>query len=267
MGGSSAFTPSVLEMWRKRENLLPGLALIALAAVGWVYVAYQAASMGSMRSAMGTMAMGGIEGIALFFSSWAVMMIAMMIPATLPLILLYRHLARKRLSPAQARIGTVILLVSYVGVWAIAGLPVFAYNVLSSAAGSLAAMLPALLLIIGGAYQFTPLKRICHARCSSPLFFLIQNWRPGATGGALRLGVIHGVDCLGCCAGLMVGLVALGMMNLAWMLTAAVIIFAEKTIPNSHRVAWPLGVLMVGGGVVLLVVSVLGRMAPGMESM
>ena len=154
----------------------------------------------------------------------------------------------------------------YVAVWAVAGLPVFAYNVFSGAAGSLAAVLPALLLIVGGAYQFTPLKRICHARCSSPLFFLMQNWRPGAT-GALRLGVIHGVDCLGCCAGLMVGLVALGMMNLAWMLTAAVIIFAEKTIPGSHRVARPLGVLMIGGGVVLLVVSLLGGMAPGMESM
>jgi hypothetical protein len=69
------------------------------------------------------------------------------------------------------------LLVGYVVVWAGAGLPVFAYNAFSSAAGSLAAVLPALLLIVGGVYQFTPLKRICHARCSSPLFFLIQNWR------------------------------------------------------------------------------------------
>jgi predicted metal-binding membrane protein len=194
------------------------------------------------------------------------MTVAMMIPATLPLILLYCHLARKRLRPAQARIGTAILLVGYVVVWAGAGLPVFAYNAFSSAAGSLAAVLPALLLIVGGVYQFTPLKRICHARCSSPLFFLIQNWRPGAP-GALRLGVIHGVDCLGCCAGLMVGLVALGMMNLTWMLTAAVIIFAEKTIPGSHRVAWPLGVVMVAGGVVLLAVSGLSGIAPGMESM
>jgi predicted metal-binding membrane protein len=79
--------------------------------------------------------------------------------------------------------------------------------------------------------------------------------------------VIHGVDCLGCCAELMAGLVALGMMNLAWMLSAAVIIFAEKTIPGSHRVARPLGVLMIGGGVALLVVPLLGGIAPGMDSM
>jgi predicted metal-binding membrane protein len=56
-------------------------------------------------------------------------------------------------------------------------------------------------------------------------------------------------------------------MNLAWMLSAALIIFAEKTIPNSHLIARPLGVVMVAGGAVLLVISLLGGMAPGMESM
>ncbi len=259
---TSAFSPSVLERWRRRENLLPGLALLVLAAAGWAYVAYQAASMMGMTSPMGAMTMSGIGGIVLFLSVWAVMMVAMMVPATLPLILLYRTIARNRLSQVRARVGMVMLLVGYIAVWAAAGLPVYAYNSLADAAGSLAAVLPALLLIVGGTYQFTPLKRICHARCSSPLFFMMQNWRPGAT-GALRLGMLHGVDCLGCCAGLMVGLVALGMMNLAWMLTAAAIIFVEKTIPNSHLIARPLGVVMVAGGAVLLTTSLLG----GMESM
>jgi predicted metal-binding membrane protein len=263
---SSAFTPSVLERWRRRENLLPGLALITLAAAGWTYVAYQAASMGSMTSALGGMAMGGIGGIVLFLSAWAVMMVAMMVPATLPLILLYRTIARNRLSGMRAQVGVVALLVGYIAVWTAAGLPVYAYAPFAKGAGSLATVLPALLLVVGGIYQFTPLKRVCHARCSGPLSFLIHNWRPGTT-GALRLGVLHGVDCLGCCAGLMVGLVALGTMNLAWMLTAAVIIFAEKTIPNSHRIARPLGVVMVAGGVVLLATSLLGGMAPRMEAM
>lgn len=142
----------------------------------------------------------------------------------------------------------------------------YAYSLLAEAADSLATVMPASLLVVGGVYQFTPLKGACHARCSSPLFFVLQNWRQGAT-GALRLGMLHGVDCLSCCAGLMVGLVALGMMNLAWMLTAAVIIFAEKTLPNSHLIARPLGVVMVVGGVVLLASALLGGMPPGMESM
>ncbi len=144
MDSSSAFTPSVLERWRRRENLLPGLALIALAAAGWAYVIYQAVSMGNMGSAMGVMAMGGIGGIFVFLSGWTAMMVAMMVPATLPLILLYRTLAHKRLSPARAQVGIAVMLVGYVAVWATAGLPVYAYSSLSSAAGSLAAVLPAL---------------------------------------------------------------------------------------------------------------------------
>lgn len=265
MDDSSAFTPSVFQRWRRRENLLPGLILLVLAAAGWAYTAYQASTMGGM-GAMGGARISTMGGFVPFVLGWTAMMVAMMVPATLPLILLYRTIARNRLSPPQARVGMVSLLAGYVAVWAAAGVPVYTYTLFAEAAGSLASVLPALLLIVGGAYQFTPLKRICHARCSSPLFFLMSKWRPRAS-GAVRLGMLHGVDCLGCCAGLMVGLVALGLMNLAWMLTAAVIIFAEKTISNSHRIAGPLGVVMVAGGVVLLATSLLGGMTPGMESM
>jgi predicted metal-binding membrane protein len=263
---SSAFTPSVLERWLRRENVLPGLTLIALTAAGWTYVAYQAASMETMGSAMGGMVMGGIGRTVLFLSAWAMMMVAMMVPATLPLILLYRTVARDRSSLVRAQVGMVALLVGYIAVWTAAGLPVYAYSLFAEGVGPLATVLPALLLVVGGIYQFTPLKRICHARCSNPLFFLMNNWRPRAS-GALRLGMLHGVDCLGCCAGLMVGLVALGMMNLAWMLTAALIIFAEKTIPGSHLVARPLGIVMVVGGIALLGASLLGGIAPAMKSM
>jgi predicted metal-binding membrane protein len=203
-------------------------------------------------------------GFVPFILGWTAMMVAMMILATLPLILLYRIFARNRLSPGQARVGTAALLAGYVVVWIVAGLPVYVYALTAEAVGRLAAVLPAVLLVIGGVYQFTSLKRSCHARCSSPLFFLMHKWKPGAAGG-LRLGILHGLDCLGCCAGLMVGLVALGMMNLALVFTAA-----EKTLPNSHRIARPLGVLMVAGGVVLLGLTLWGGMQsetnPGMES-
>jgi predicted metal-binding membrane protein len=227
----SAFAPAVLRGWGQRQNLVPGLGLVVLTAAGWVYVTYQGGSTASMA--------GGAPGEgAVFLAGWTAMMTAMMVPATLPLILLYRTIARRQPGHAQSRIGMVVLLAGYLGVWAAAGTPVYAYSLLAAAAGSLAAVLPALLLVAGGIYQFTPLKRICHARCASPLFFLLRNWRQGRA-GALRLGVVHGRDCLGCCAGLMTSLVALGMMNLAWTLTAAVVIFAEKTIPGSHRLATP----------------------------
>ena len=224
-----------------------GAAPGGLAAAGWAYLASHTGSTSSM-------AMGGPGAGAVFLAGWTAMMTAMMVPATLPLILLYRTIARNQLSPAHSRTGMTVLLTGYLAVWAAAGIPVYGYRLLTGAAGSLAAVLPACLLVAGGIYQFTPLKRICHARCSSPLFFLLHNWRRGAA-GVLRLGVVHGLDCLGCCAGLMASLVALGMMNLAWTLTAAVVIFAEKTSPGTHRLARPLGALMIAGGLALLSVS------------
>ncbi len=263
---ASAFTPSVLEQWRRRENLLPGLTLLVLTIVGWVYIAYQASTMDSSMEAMSGARISTMGGFVPFVLGWTAMMMAMMIPTTLPLILLYRVVARQRLSTTQARVGIAALFLGYIAVWAVAGLPVYIYALTAEAAGSYAIVLPAVLLVIGGVYQFTSLKRSCHARCSSPLFFLMQKWKPG-TAGALRLGVLHGIDCLGCCAGLMVGLVALGMMNLALVFTAALIIFAEKTLPESHRIARPLGFLMVAGGVVFLVTLLGGIEQPEMEEM
>src|SRR5215211_8853 len=264
MEHTSAFAPSVLQRWRRRENLLPGLALLLLTVAGWAYVAYQASTMGGM-GAMGGARISTLGGLVPFVSGWPAMMVAMMVPATLPLILRYRTVARNRLSPARARVGTVALLTGYVAVWAVAGLPVYVYTLAAENVGRFAAALPAVLLVSGGAYQFTSLKSGCHARCSSPLSFLMQRWRPG-TAGALRLGVSHGFDCLGCCAGLMAGLVALGMMNLALVFTAALVIFAEKTLPEGHRIARPLGALMVAGGVVLLGLTLLGGTGqPGTE--
>jgi len=261
---ASAFTPTVLEQWRRRENLLPGLALLVLTLAGWIYIAYQASTtMGSMETMSGAR-ISTMGGFVLFVLGWTAMMVAMMILATLPLILLYRLVARKRLNRIQARVGLTALLLGYIAVWAVAGLPVYVYALAAEAIGSYAFVLPAVLLVIGGSYQFTSLKRSCHTRCSNPLFFLMQKWKPGTT-GALRLGVLHGIDCLGCCAGLMVGLIALGMMNLALVFTVALIIFAEKTLPESHRIARPLGVLMVSGGVVVLGFSLLGGMETATE--
>jgi len=263
MEQASAFTLSVFERWRRRENLLPGIALLVLAVAGWVVIAYQASTMGAMV-AMNGARISTMGGFVPFVSSWTAMMVAMMIPATLPLILLYRTVAHQRLSLLQARVGMAALLVGYIAVWAAAGVPVYVYALSAQSIGRVAAVLPAVLLVIGGVYQFTSLKRSCHSRCSSPLFFLMQKWKPG-TVGALRLGVLHGIDCLGCCAGLMIGLVALGMMNLALVFTVALIIFAEKTLPESHRIARPLGVLMVAGGVAFFGFSLLGGMENGMD--
>ena len=93
MEHASAFAPSVLEQWRRRENLLPGLTLLVLTVVGWVYIAYQASVMGPMEAMSGAR-ISTMGGFVPFVLDWTAMMVAMMIPATLPLILLYRIVAR-----------------------------------------------------------------------------------------------------------------------------------------------------------------------------
>src|SRR5919107_4522710 len=117
MEHASAFTPSVLMQWRRRENLLPGLALLMLTVGGWAYLLYQARTMGSMEAMSGAR-ISTMGGVVPFILGWTAMMVAMMIPATLPLILLYRVVARQRLSPGRARVGTAALLAGYVAVWA-----------------------------------------------------------------------------------------------------------------------------------------------------
>jgi predicted metal-binding membrane protein len=150
MENASAFTPSVLGQWRRRENLLPGIALLVLAVAGWAYIAYQASAMNGME-AMGGARISTMGGLVPFALGWTAMMVAMMVPATLPLILLYRTVARNRLSAFRARVGITARLAGYVAVWAAAGLPVYAYALAAETVGRFAAVLPAVLLIIGGA--------------------------------------------------------------------------------------------------------------------
>jgi len=151
MEQASAFTPSVFERWRRRENLLLGIALLVLAVAGWVVIAYQASTMGAMVTMNGAR-ISTMGGFVPFVSSWTAMMVAMMIPATLPLILLYRTVARQRLSLLQARVGMAALLVGYFAVWAAAGVPVYVYALSTQSIGRVGAVLPAVLLVIGGVY-------------------------------------------------------------------------------------------------------------------
>lgn len=262
MGKGTAFAPVVVRGWCRRRNLLPGLALMALAAAGWAYVGFRSTSTGGM----GNPAVGDTEGAILFLLGWMAMLTAMMVPATLPLILLYRTIARGQRSPVRPRVGIPALLLGYLAIWAVAGLPIYLYTVSTDTAGSTATALPASLLAAAGIYQFTSLKRACQARCSSPLFFLMQNWHKGAV-GAMRLGLKHGLDCVGCCAGVMVALAALGMMNLAWMSTTAVVVFAEKNLPGGQHLARAVGAVMVAGGAALLVSALFGSSPPGVEHM
>ena len=102
-----------------------------------------------------------------------------------------------------------------------------------------------------GLYQLTPLKTACLEKCRSPLSFLMRLWRPGLVGAA-RLGLTHGLYCLGCCAMLMALLFVFGVMNLAWVACLAVVVLIEKITPGGQRIGWLAGVALLAVGVAMV---------------
>jgi predicted metal-binding membrane protein len=99
-----------------------------------------------------------------------------------------------------------------------------------------------------GLYELTPLKNICLRHCRGPLHFILHGWRRGPL-GAFRMGVEHGLYCVGCCWGLMVVLFALGVMSLFWMAVIAAVIFAEKILPYGFRLSRAFAVAFVAFGI------------------
>lgn len=98
-----------------------------------------------------------------------------------------------------------------------------------------------------GLYQFTGLKRMCLSHCRSPLAFVAQHWREGRT-GALRMGIRHGLYCLGCCWALFAVLVAAGVMSLAWMLLLTLAVLVEKLLPLGQRASAAIGMVLIAFG-------------------
>ena len=109
-------------------------------------------------------------------------------------------------------------------------------------------------LAVAAAYELTPLKDVCLAKCRSPLGFLVGCWTDGRT-GALEMGARHAAWCVGCCWALMAALFALGVMSLVWMAVVAALITAEKTLPWRRTVVW-------GTSAALLTIAVLVVVAP-----
>jgi predicted metal-binding membrane protein len=112
------------------------------------------------------------------------------------------------------------------------------------------------LLLLAGVYQLTPLKNVCLAKCRTPTQFLLTSWRNG-NGGALRMGIEHGVYCLGCCWMLFVILFPLGMMNIAALALLTALIFAEKVFPAGYRVSAVAGVALIAYGALVIVAPAL----------
>ena len=106
-------------------------------------------------------------------------------------------------------------------------------------------------LVLAGAYAFTPLSTACLRQCQSPLGYFMTHWRDGAF-GALRMGVRHGLHCVGCCWALMAILFAVGVMNLAWVALLTLVVLLQKLSATSARTARIAGAAIALAGLAMM---------------
>lgn len=201
-----------------------------------------------------------------FLGPWTLMMAAMMLPAAAPMILLHGRKTPQRQGGVPEELHRILFAATYVLVWAAVGVPVWLASVAAMAWIPNGARPPAVaaVLAVAGAYQLTPLKAACLRQCRTPIDFLITHWRPGL-GGELRLGVEHGLYCLGCCWALMAVLVAAGAMGMAWAVAIAAVVFVEKILPGGAGFGRLAGLALIGlAAIVLLRPETASQMAGGM---
>jgi predicted metal-binding membrane protein len=273
-----------LEAVLKRDRLVVLASLAVLAITAWFYLLHLAADMAAAEAApalsaamesMPGMDMPGMKmdtpagaetAVAsasfttfLFLAAmWMVMMIGMMLPSASSTILLFAALERKR--PQAGPFGRTALFVSgYFLIW-------FAFSVVAAAAqtalqgAGLMSMEMSLsnaiaggaVFVLAGLYEFSPLKNRCLSHCRSPLEWIAHHQRPGSA-GALRMGIAHGLFCVGCCWMLMLLLFVGGVMNLLWVAAIAAIVLVEKLLPGG-----PIAARIAGGALVAIGVYLIG---------
>jgi len=211
-----------------------GSALLGLALVAWVVVVAQTRGTdGGPTTDLG--------GFGWYVGLWVTMTAAMMLPSAAPAVLLVDRIALR---------ATPAFVAGYLVAWTAAGLAAFGLVRVAVATGAGDWRLTGPLLVAAGLYQLTPLKHACLRHCRTPMSFL----RARGDRSPLRTGLEHGLFCIGCCAGLMVVLFALGLMSLLWMAVVAALVAAEKLAPYGDRLATPIALGLVTAGVLIVVV-------------
>jgi predicted metal-binding membrane protein len=236
-----------------RQEPRAAAILLVVMLLGWTVLAWAVLDMTHplsllMMPANPTWSVGNILAV---FVMWSAMMAAMMLPAAAPMILTFITLCRHKHQAGRAW----VFVTAYLVIWAAfsAGATAFHWGLQTTAlitpmmaSGSI--WLTGILLLVAGVVQFTPLKEACLRHCRTPMGFLLTEWRDGIV-GAWRMGVRHGLFCLGCCWALMGLLFIAGVMNLVWVAALTTAVLIEKLHPAGERVGKFLGGVLIVLGV------------------
>lgn len=216
---------------------------------------------GNWTMSMMWMPMGSeLWSAALFALMWLAMMVAMMLPSTMPMLLLYRRAA---VFSGEDHLGRAMFAAGggYFFVWTIFGVVAYWIGAIITRGAmhfdGFSRAVPfagGLALCVAGIYQVTPWKSARLKHCRDPLTLVARHLHGGRF-GALRLGICHGALCAACCWALMLIQLVLGVMNLAVMVAVAVVIALEKSLSKGEWLAKAAGVAAIVAGVIMAALS------------
>jgi predicted metal-binding membrane protein len=171
----------------------------------------------------------------------------MMLPSSMPMVYMLMYASRNQARPKTVQAA---FLASYIVVWSTFAVVAFFGDTLIHGLvdrrpwlDAHSSLISTLTFMVAGAFQFSPLKQRCLTACRSPFSFFVRYYRKGV-GAAWRLGLRHGVFCLGCWA-LMLIMFGVGVGSLAWMAALAGVMVVEKTIPSGRRLSPIVGIALV----------------------
>ncbi|HEX6867842.1 MAG TPA: DUF2182 domain-containing protein, partial [Candidatus Limnocylindrales bacterium] len=148
-------------------------------------------------------------------------------------------------------------LAGFLAVWSGFGLVAFAGDMLVHAVvdttpwlGARPWLIEAAILAVAGASRFAPLTRHCLAGCRRAAE------EPAETGvrlrGAVRVGLAHGVACLGATWALMLLMFAEGFDSLAWMVVLTVLMVWQSSTRDGGRATTASGIVLLVAALAVL---------------
>jgi predicted metal-binding membrane protein len=257
--------------------------VLALAGLGWLYLALLVANMGGDLAALGpgmaaldlvpraitalcrptfglAMPEGvwGAGGFAVVTLMWTAMVLAMMLPSASPMILTYAEIAETAARKGEHIVSPLMIAAGYTVVWlGFATIATLAQFVLTRAAlldagmASASGLFSGAIFVGAGVYQFSALKHACLTQCRQPFPFFFAHWQTSPR-GVFGLGLKQGLYCLGCCWAMMLAMFAVGVMNVIWMAALGIVMALEK-IAKGNRLTYVTGaaLIVLGTGCVL----------------
>jgi predicted metal-binding membrane protein len=252
-----------------RPKVLAAVCVIALAGLGWFYIALLLAGVGGSFGGFGvtvvellcqplSVASWSVSGIAVVALMWGAMTLAMMLPSAAPMIMTYAGIADTAARKNERIVSPFVLAAGYTAVWfgfsLIAALVQITFTratLLDNSMMSASGLFSGAIFIGAGLYQFSALKHACLNRCQQPFPFFFANWATTPR-GVFRLGLRQGLYCLGCCWAMMLVMFAVGVMNVVWMAGLGMAMTVEKML-TGRRFTHTIGValIVVGAGIVV----------------